>query len=781
MTEPTEPIVYPIEDYLYFFAVFDPTTKGLLYTKFNFNFSSYNDAFAEDTEYPLPTNPTRSQSFYNFLRRNGTTFNAPYAVSSELTQYFYPITDEIILYMEKYGYCLHQNYMVLSQNLAELTVDNQFDLIFYNDNEVRRIQDYYWLADGRTDTKWNFDFNQYSNDFNVHSSKLLIFTDFMVRCTLISGTRLGTYGYSTVPSFQKYFYESEGLIAYIEENGVTSNLDNVPKSLNNIDFVKYGQLNNVVGTVDGIKNHYLCYGQFEQLQVPFKQIAQTALDVAMTSVGTIFSGSQVASCFLFNSSDDPENVYIASCFHVIRNQRDVGTIFATFENKQSTVFTAAFQMAGYDMYADIYVAKFNPELSYNLSHDITVESFSSFVPLSINYRTVVKNNEPVSTIGNFRTNTNLVTFSGEVIDENYTGSFNNVFTLPSPDSILTNMILPQGSSGSPLLIGDPLGNAPMKCVGMINSALAEGNYSLAISGFVLSNITTNIILKFLAYSQIYANDLVRLNYFIKNGLNKRWLGTISSYFHPSISTSRWPELVGLPWVGGLIVEEFVTGFNYLTKRWVTDFNALSKQDILQINTPLLKSKMYEKFIYNSRRPIVIKSATYFDGIKSVYEKHYFGKFGNQVSYSNFMYGVAPLGNTRANNGYQNSVDNLYGDVVIEYFYYNGKNWILDSETVGGNAASDYNVYKDNLGYLYHQHKFEFPFVLIPYQDVYSLGVMMSDTIAQKGMVLADTIPQKSIVLAEKKVVKQRRSDGLLADGTYDPYNDPLYKMDGLEY
>lgn len=724
MTEPTEPTVYPLEDYLYFFAVFDPTTKGLLYTKFNFKFSDYNAAFAEDTEHPLPANPTRSQSFYNFLRRNGTTLNAAYTVSAELTQYFYPITDEIILYMDKYGYCLHQNYMVISQYEPNVTNDNQFDLIYYNDNEVRRIQDYYWLVGGRTDTKWNFDFNQYSIDFNVHGSKLLIFTDFMVRCTLISGTRIGAYGYLTVPSFQKYFYESEGLIAYIEANGITSNLDNVPKSINNIDFVKYGQLNNIIGTVDRIKNHYLCYGQFEQLQVPLKQITQTALDVAMTSVGTIFSNSAVASCFLFNSSDDPESIYIVSCYHVIRNQSDIGTIFATFENKQSTVFTAAFQMAGYDIYADIYVAKFNPQLSYNLSHDVTVESFSSFVPLTINYKAVVKNNEHVSTIGNFKTNTNLVTFSGEVIDENYTGSFNHVFTLPTPDSILTNMIVPQGTSGSPLLIGDPLGNAPMQCVGMINSSLSEGNvYSLAISGFILANITTNIILKFLAFSQTYANDLVRLNYFIKNGLTKRWLGTINSYFHPSISTSRWPEMVGLQWVGGLIVEEFVTGFNYIQKRWVTDFNDLSKQDILQINTPLLKTKMYDRFIYNSRRPIVIKSATYFDGIRSVYEKHYFGKFGNQVSYSNFMYGISPLGNTPANSSYQNSLDYYYGDVVIEYFYYDGKNWILDSERIGGSDASDYNVYQDKLGYLYHQHKFEFPFVLIPYQDVYELGAM----------------------------------------------------------
>ena len=720
-----EPIVFPIEEYLYFFAVFEPSTKTLLYTKFNFNFSRYNNAFSEDTAYPLPTNPTRSQSFYNFLKRNQTTFNEAYNVAPELVQYFDPITSEITSYVLKYGYCIHQNYMVIAQYGADVTIDSQFDLISYNDNEVRRIQDYYWLVDGRTDTKWNFDFNQYSMDFNVYGSKLLIFTDFMVRCTFISGTRLGAYGYLTVPSFQKYFYESEGLIAYIEENGVTSNLNNVRKSLYNIDFVKYGQLNSVSGTVDEIKNYYLCYGQFEQKPVPFKQIVQTALDIASTSVGTIFSNSQVASCFLFNSSDDPENIYIATCYHVIKNESDIGTIFVTFENKQSsTVFTAAFQMAGYDIYADIYVAMFNPQLSFNLSHEVTMESFSSFIPLDINYQAVVKNNEPVSTIGNFKTNTNLVTFSGEIIDENYTGSFNNVFTLPTPDSILTNMIVPQGTSGSPLLIGDPLGNAPMQCVGMINSSLSEGNvYSLAISGFILANITTNIILKFKAYSQIYVNDLVRLNYFIKNGLTKRWLGTVNSYFHPSVSTSRWPEMVGLPWVGGLIVEEFVVGFNYVTKKWVTDFKNLSKQDILQINTPLLKSEMYNLFVYNSRRPIVIKSATYFDGIRSVFEKHYFGKFGNQVSYANFMYGLSPLGNKSADSNYQNLLDFCYGDVVIEYYYYNGKNWILNSETIGGNNASDYNEYADKLGYVYHQHKFEFPFVLIPYQDVYELGTM----------------------------------------------------------
>ena len=99
-------------------------------SKFNFNFSRYNAAFSEDTEYPLQTNPTRSQSFYNFLRRNGTTFNAAYSVASELTQYFDPITDEIILHMDKYGYSIHQNYMTISQFGPDVTPDNQFDLIY---------------------------------------------------------------------------------------------------------------------------------------------------------------------------------------------------------------------------------------------------------------------------------------------------------------------------------------------------------------------------------------------------------------------------------------------------------------------------------------------------------------------------------------------------------------------------------------------------------------------------------------------------------------------------
>ena len=299
----------------------------------------------------------------------------------------------------------------------------------------------------------------------------------------ISKTAVGSYGYATVKSLQTYFYESSDIISYIETNGVTSNLDNVQKSQNNIDFASYGILNNITGTVEQLKNHYLCYGQFERKVVPLITRAATAMDNLYQNVGTIFSSAGLATCFLITSQSNGE-LYLVTCHHVVVGTSDINTVYATFENKfSSTVITAAFQLAGYDIYADIYVGIFNPKLSYNLSHHVTAADLSA-TPLFISFDYDLNKNDKVMTVGNFQQNTNMVAITGYVMDNVYSGLFSQVTALPIPDSVLTNMIIPHGTSGAPLLVGDPFGSSPLKCVGMMNSVPPDSDkYSVAISAF----------------------------------------------------------------------------------------------------------------------------------------------------------------------------------------------------------------------------------------------------------------------------------------------------------
>ena len=133
---------------------------------------------------------------------------------------------------------------------------------------------------------------------------------------------------------------------------------------------------------------------------------------------------------------------------------------------------------------------------------------------------------------------------------------------------------------------------------------------------------------------------------------------------------------------------------------------------------MLKSKLYKKYIDSGRNPIVIKSITYLNGFISEFSKVYIGKYSNQVSYSRIMYGIAPIGNKLSNPKYVSSFEFFYPNMTIEFYYYNGKEWILTSDIVGGNLPENYNTYKDPLGYEYYQHQLEFPFILIPYLNPY---------------------------------------------------------------
>ena len=151
-----------------FFAGFDSNTKKLLYTKYNFNFELYKNDFNLNF---LVTD--KLNIFIDFLIRNKSSFDKPYSVDAALTKYFFTITPEIVNYMNKYGFTIHPNYINVKAPItyieSNVLINAQFDIINYDDTQIRILQDYYWNVDGRLDTKWNFDFNQYSNDFIINN------------------------------------------------------------------------------------------------------------------------------------------------------------------------------------------------------------------------------------------------------------------------------------------------------------------------------------------------------------------------------------------------------------------------------------------------------------------------------------------------------------------------------------------------------------------------------------------------------------------------------------
>ena len=723
-------------NYLYF-AAFDSVSHELLYTKYNFNFVKYN---ADYTQLPVIDVSSEIFIFKDFLTRNGTTYDASYNVLPSLTQYFETITQQEINYLNQYGYCIHPNY---SMNITRPTfispttlVNQQFDLAPYSIEQILIVQDYFYYINNVLYSKWNFNFNLYSSEFNVYGSKLLIFTDFVTRCIHLSGTVFGISGYGLPNQFIKYFIQNitvpnyNNLSDYIVDNGVTSIISTIYKNVYNIDFTQYYALNPTIDLnlpyVNGsVEQYFYQYGQFELLEVPLFPTRVTPINSFFSAVGTITTSGTLGTGFLYSFGYGDPNIYIITCYHLLQGVNDLSTIKATFEIHDNsnipTSVTAQFKTIGFDTYSDVYIGIYDPTYAFNISHQVDL---TPFTPITLNIPYTLTSLQKISTIANTTYTNNLSVINGTISDPQYTGSFDKSASFGIPDTILINMTIAKGSSGSPIFIGDPLGVQPLTCVGMLNGSFQnETEYSTAISGYILQIIVTTSIRKWNLYSSIYVKSPKTTYFFTRNAFYKRWLGVYYTYFHPLLSTQQFPTLNSLPWVGGLVINEFILGFNYNTEQFITNYEELALQSVFEINTPLLNSKMYSRFLNGSQQPIVLKSATYFDSIRSEYSKFYLGKFSNQVSYGRFMYGVGVVGTQPAPLQYQSTTPVVYqfGDITLEYYYFDGIQWIQDTEIISGNNPSNYNVYTDKVTGLnsYYQHKLEVPITLTSYEKSYA--------------------------------------------------------------
>ena len=279
-------------------------------------------------------------------------------------------------------------------------------------------------------------------------------------------------------------------------------------------------------------------------------------------------------------------------------------------------------------------------------------------------------------------------------------------------------------SGSPILIGNPLGNLEMSCVGMlIGSLKTSNNLMVALDGYLLHNIVEVIINNWTVYiDKLEVTDQSQIDNFIRNGYPKAWLGITNRYNHP-VMTETYKELSSLSYVGGLLITNFIIGYNVRDNKFVFTSNELLDRNVIKLDGPLLDSKIYSRFIANGNVPIVIKSIIFYDIINSSFQNIKIGKFGGQQSYSRFVYGhssIASYPNT-SNSVYYNLVKNEFGPITIEYYYFDGNIWRNDTEKIGGNTADWYTIYKDNADNKYYQHKFEYPQILIPYVQNYSIS------------------------------------------------------------
>jgi hypothetical protein len=723
-------VIQRIGDF-YCFAVFDPSTKELLYSKYNFNFPKYR------LDKGISNASNNTQVFHHFLTLNVTDLWEPFTVKDELKQYFSTITPEIQEYFDLYNYVLKDfNLRSLNTQVSLFRIlQNQFDLIYYDYfTEIPIVCEFLHDDGDSILSKYNFDFDRYSSDFNVYGSKLSIFYDLLLRITYLSGNAISFNGFNNIPEkFKNYFFTDGSsetqLSQYLEKYSVFSPFQNVRESFENIDFDIYKTYINSnyptvqCNTTTEAKMYYLTTGQFQQDTIIFIKENDDIIKQANKSVCTVITNNNsYGTGFLikgpaeYDIINGIQQIYLVTCYHIIENS-EKNVLYACCNYKGSTI-KLQFRIIGFDRHIDICICMYDDTLPYNKAFypEETYHIRDNLNLLDIKSHVTNFLGQKVFTLGNPSLIDNYSYMEGRIIDPKYSGSFENSEVLSYPPTILSSILATEGQSGSPLFIEE---NNSLICIGMITSKIGEYNqYCVAVNNNLFKsalfngiNIWINLVSKF------GINDFENLRYYSQDIVPKKWLGVIFEYYNP-VSTT-YPELKNLPYVGGVLITNFILGFNKKTTQFVTNYDEMSETNIEKIDTPLLKSKMYNKFILSNNVAIVLKSVKVYDGINGNYKKYNLGKYDNQNGMDCITYGFIENATIRNTPNYTNLAYRKYSKLTFEYYYYTGKEWLLETETIGGNDPSWYNIYRDNSNHIYYQHKWEYPLFLVPYLEPFN--------------------------------------------------------------
>jgi len=724
------------------FAVFDQTTKSLIYSKYNFDFTKYRLA------YPEFASSSDNKTFYDFLVRNNSYLDQPFTVLPSLTQYFTPMNDNIKSYFDLYNYILwYFNFNTLPTFANSQTImDKEFLLYGYSFySEIPSLCEFLHETSRGIFCKYNFKFDLYSSEFNVYGSKICIFYDFYFRATYLSGNEMGFVGYYNFPtSFDKYFdLTQEGqstLNTYLLNYSIFSSFENVSRSVPNINYTNYRTLikNNYGLTITSdtqAKLYFLKTGQFQQDAVQVLAEKNNDIYNLKKSVCTIISTNSIGTGFLINGPpgydviNGKKQIYLVTCYHIIQNG-DKETFFVSCSYINNTHIRLQFRVIAYDIPTDICVALYDENLDYNktffpddvykISQNLQLLTLSPNTPLSIS--------DEIFTIGNPGLIDNSAYINGKIMDPQYSGDFNQQFLLANPPTILSNMFISKGNSGSPIFTKNV--SNQIICVGMINATIGNDNqYAIGINSKLFYRIIGNgVIYWYLLLKKYSINDIENITYYIKEIYPKKWLGAICSFYHPYKTKKLYKEFTNFYGDSGIVLSSFILGFHTIKKEFVYDYQLLTEQGVIKINTFLLKSQMYVRYNNNGKVPILLKSIKVYDRVNGVYNIFEFGKHNYQYSLDILTYNILQMGTIPNDPKYTNPHLRYYAPITFVYYYYNGRDWNEVSEVIGGNDSSLFNTYNDSYGHLFYQHNLELPFILTPYLNPFGF----EDILAQEN-------------------------------------------------
>lgn len=730
------PFIQPYGDF-YCFAVFDSLTQNLIYSKYNFNFLLYQtDKNIEAPETELIDNnvtPSYSYLFYRFLVENETDLWQPFTVKDELKKYFLPITTETQKYFDLYNYLLwgFNNFYVETHIDKETILKNQFNLILYDYfSEIPIVCMFFYDDDGSIYSKFNFNFDDYSFDFNVYGCKLSIFNDFLLRISFLSDNPVGYSGFNKIPDkFKKYFYTD-----FFYQYDLKNNFSPYKFTIENIDWSGYLEklvffygIENI-NTTEDVKIYFITTGQFEEKYISLINYNHSDKNIniekAAASVCTVIKNNCSGTGFLIQGPPDfnsfyRKNIYLVTSYDFIND--DTNNVVLAICNYYKKILKLMFRIIGFDKYSNICICIYDETLEYNRTSYNQYIDLLLFNLLELSEMNISKG-QKVCIFGNQELVNNSSYIEGYIMDNDYSGNFGKNFVLSHPSNMLINIDCSSGISGAPLFIKD--NNNNVQCVGMLNSRADYNgdNYCIAIKSNIIKAIVYNSIK--IWFSFIIKNDINNiegLRYYNQDIYSKKWLGVIFSYYDASSRYATYQELNNLSYVGGLLITKFILGFNTNTKEFITDYDELSTQNVIKIDTPLLKSVMYSQYISNRNVPILLKTIKLYDGVNGEYKIVNLGKYEGQESMNCITYNFTHNGAVNNSENYTNLVYFKYNTITFEYYSYNGKEWILYEETIGGNTPEWYNIYDVFSDKKVFQHKWEYPLFLIPYLKPFSNG------------------------------------------------------------
>lgn len=709
------------------FLIYDDldNSKNLKYCKLNLNFSALNSSdkmkeFAFDPK-------DYKKIFRKFLELNmGSDTDyifKPYLILPEYEQYFDPIRPEQIDYLNYYG--------------MKITINS---IMYVKAPGYVRIHD--WVVSDKNTfikySKYNFNFEKWSNDFRIYGSKLLIFSDFLSRNYIAPISLI----FDVYEQFLPYFFNlTDQVQNYILTQGLISSYEFADRSDKNIDLEYFKKSSANEQIIIDLKNQFpdydtnsdkyimdyiYAFGQFELIDLAYKSNRQTALDLIKKVVCTVYLNTSTKShstCgFLYKKKD---SIYVVTSYDIIQHKPNAERLYCLFENDKINQLIE-FRIIGFDKVSNVLMGYYNPTSQHNLNHKVNLD-YQIFI--NINFTDFNNLNSPVYVVANMEENDNLTMLTATIMKTNYGGGFSiNNSNEIIPESMVINSFFYDTVNGSPVFAAtDPNDLKTFTIISMITNMFGKNNsnYVLALQNKMLYLIISSILSK---WSDVVADypdiDIISNNIvdsYIRNGFPKAWLGIDGLYYNYN-SKFTYPELNNFSYMGGLIVRNIICGYDTIKNKFIYDGSQNSNKAIIKLYSPL-ENTLIHKRIVESGIPIIIKSIKLLNLITDTPMILNLGKYGSQKSYSEYVYGqqyseTLPI--IQSERTYTNNYIYLFNPIIISYYFYNGSIWLEESIQIGSNETEFYVDYSNN-DLLYKQNKFEYPEILYNYQKFFNVN------------------------------------------------------------